>query len=142
MLIGALAIRCCHRSGSQGVAITNNTFTKLDTNAVFLSGYNQHTAVVQNDFRWLGQSAIASWGRPVDNDGTNGEFPRYTLIEANWCHSIGHQQKQSSFYFQAETAEVRQLGRGKWAQFHASLSSIPPRTHTHTHIHPVWSYGY
>ena len=92
--------------GTEGVAITNNTFTKLDTNAVFLSGYNQHTAIVQNNFRWLGQSAIASWGRPIDGDGTNGEFPRYTLVEANWVHEIGHLQKQSSFYFQAETAEA------------------------------------
>lgn len=68
--------------------------------------YNQYAAVVKNNFRWLGQNAIASWGRPIDNDGTNGEFPRYTLVEGNWVHEIGHQQKQSSFYFQAETAQV------------------------------------
>lgn len=92
--------------GTEGVVVMNNTFTKLDTNAVFLSGYNQYAAVVKNNFRWLGQNAIASWGRPIGNDGTNGAFPRYTLVEGNWVHEIGHQQKQSSFYFQAETAET------------------------------------
>ena len=29
-----------------------------------------------------------------------------TLIEGNWIREIGHIQKQSSFYFQAETAQA------------------------------------
>jgi len=92
--------------GTEGVAVTNNVFERLDSNAVFLSGYNYKTSVSFNTFQWLGQSAIASWGRAQDNDGTNMEFPRMTLVEGNWIHEIGHIQKQSSFYFQAETAQA------------------------------------
>lgn len=92
--------------GTEGVSIANCTFAKLDSNAIFLSGYNQNASIIQNSFRWLGQNCIASWGRPIDNDGTNGDFPRYTLVEGNFAHEIGHRQKQSSFYFQAETAQV------------------------------------
>jgi len=92
--------------GTVSCTIKSNTFIRLDSNAVFLSGFNKNTAITRNDFRWLGQNAIASWGRAVDYDGTNGEFPRYTLIEGNFIHEIGHIQKQSSFYFQAETAEA------------------------------------
>ena len=43
--------------------------------------YNRHASVTRNHFQWLGQNAIASWGRAVDYDGTNGDFPRYTLVE-------------------------------------------------------------
>jgi hypothetical protein len=92
--------------GTQNVSVAGCTFEKLDSNAIFLSGYNQGAAIVRNHFRWLGQSAIASWGRPLDNDATNGDFPRWTLIEGNFVHEIGHIQKQSSFYFQAETAQT------------------------------------
>lgn len=34
-------------------------------------------------------------------------FPRGTSVTGNFVHEIGHIQKQSSFYFQAESAEVR-----------------------------------
>lgn len=53
--------------GTECVSISNSTFERLDSNAVFLSGYNQHASITQNNFRWLGQNAIASWGRPIDN---------------------------------------------------------------------------
>eukprot|EP00035_Acanthoeca_spectabilis_P013153 m.239199 g.239199 ORF g.239199 m.239199 type:complete len:861 (-) comp15817_c0_seq1:1074-3656(-) len=92
--------------GTECVSISNSTFERLDSNAVFLSGYNQHASITQNNFRWLGQNAIASWGRPIDNDATNGDFPRYTIVEGNFIFNIGIQQKQSSFYFQAETAQA------------------------------------
>ena len=37
-------------------------------------------------------------------DGTSGEQPRGTLIENNFCHELGHFEKQSSCWFQAKTA--------------------------------------
>jgi len=92
--------------GTEMAEVHNNTFVRLDSNAVFLSGYNRNASITVNNFRWLGQNAIASWGTPVDNDGTNGDFPRYTLVQGNFIHEIGHIQKQSSFYFQAETAQA------------------------------------
>lgn len=81
--------------GTENVSVTGCTFEKLDSNALFLSGYNLHAKILRNHFRWLGQNAIASWGRPIDNDATAQDFPRYTLIEGNFIHEIGHIQKQS-----------------------------------------------
>eukprot|EP01048_Picozoa_sp_COSAG05_P019335 COSAG05_NODE_3002_length_2421_cov_1.928510_2_plen_129_part_00 len=65
------------------------------------------------EFVWLGQNAIASWGfldgetdATMTNSGLGGLQPRGTLVEENWVHEIGHLQKQSSFYFQAITAQT------------------------------------
>merc|ERR1712194_109874 len=81
----------------------NCLFSRLDSNAVSINGYNRHVTIDHNEFVWLGQNAIASWGRAEKNDGRNGAQPHYTSVTNNFCHEIGHLQKQSSFYFQAET---------------------------------------
>jgi len=94
---------------SERVVIKQNLFTKLDSNAISINGYNRHVVVDRNEAVWLGLGFIASWGRePSDesrlNDGTEGDQPRYTVVTNNFIHEIGHIQKQSSFYFQALTA--------------------------------------
>ena len=91
--------------GTEDVAITGCLFTRIDGNAVFLSGYNRRAVVARNEFVWLGQSAVASWGRTDEWDGTGGQQPRHTLLEGNLVHEIGVYQKQSSFYFQAASCE-------------------------------------
>jgi hypothetical protein len=53
---------------------------------------------------YVGAYALA---RQVLNDGTNGEFPRYTLLANNWAHDVGIIQKQSSFYFQARRSPIK-----------------------------------
>jgi len=90
--------------GTERVSISDNLFTKMDSNSIFLSGYNRQTNISRNQFSWLGQNAVASWGKAQGNDGTNGEHSRGTTLYGNFAHEIGHYQKQSSFYFQAETA--------------------------------------
>lgn len=92
--------------GTEDVSVDHCHFTRLDSNAIMLSGYNRRAAITDNQFSWLGQNAIASWGRTVDNDGTNGDQPRLSTITGNWIHEIGHIQKQSSFYFQATSAQT------------------------------------
>ena len=92
--------------GTEDAAITDSLFTRIDGNAVFLSGYNRRAAVLRNEFSLLGQNAIASWGRSVDYDGTGGQQPRHSLIAQNIAHDLGFEQKQSSFYFQAQTCET------------------------------------
>jgi len=93
--------------GTEDISIDGNTFQRLDSNAISINGYSQRTSISKNEFVWLGQSAIASWGEiGMDNDGTAGNFPRYTSVTGNLVHEIGHLQKQSSFYFQAITAEA------------------------------------
>ena len=92
--------------GAELLTVAGCTFTRLDSNALFLSGYTRNVSIVNNTWRSLGQNAIAAWGRPHDfNNGTSGNFPRYTRVEGNWASELGIIQKQSSFYFQAETAE-------------------------------------
>jgi len=92
--------------GTERVVITNNTFTTLDGNALFLSGYNQYTLIENNEFVWIGDTAIASWGYSNEIDATGGDFPRYTQVIGNLIHEIGHFEKQSSGWFQALTAQT------------------------------------
>jgi hypothetical protein len=92
--------------GTVGLTVSSSLFTRLDSNAVFLSGYNRAASIVGNEFVWLGQSAIALWGRADEWDGTGGQQPRHTLIAGNIAHEIGLQQKQSSFVFQAVSCET------------------------------------
>ena len=78
----------------------------LDSNAISINGYAINVTIDGNEFVSLGQNAIASWGRADGNSGLNGLYPSGTIISNNFCHEIGHIQKQSSFYFQAETART------------------------------------
>lgn len=91
--------------GTEDVAVQQCTFTRVDGNAVFLSGNNRRAVIDRNSFSYLGESAIALWGRSVDWDGTGGQQPRHTRITGNYATEVGHQQKQSSFLFQAESCE-------------------------------------
>lgn len=92
--------------GTEDCVVYGCEFVRLDGNALLLSAYNRRAQVVQNRFSWLGQNAMASWGRTLYNDGTDGNQPRFTLIEGNFIHEIGHYQKQSSCFFQAESAQT------------------------------------
>jgi hypothetical protein len=92
--------------GAELLTVEGCTFTRLDSNALFLSGYTRNVSIVNNTWVSLGQNAIAAWGKPHDfNNGTSGNFPRFTKVEGNWASDLGLIQKQSSFYFQAETAQ-------------------------------------
>ena len=42
----------------------------------------------------------------VGPDGRAGEQPRFTNVSANLVHELGIYQKQSSFWFQAMTAQT------------------------------------
>ena len=88
-------------SGAEQVTLADNTFTRLDGNAVFLSGYTRNVSVERNDFSWLGESAVASWGMTAGVDATAGTQPWYTRVADNLCHEIGHAEKQVSCYFAA-----------------------------------------
>jgi hypothetical protein len=85
--------------GTTGCTVARNNFHHLDSNALLLSAYNRNTSIVHNEFAWLGQSAIAAWGR-LDNSSTNsgmeGNQPRGTIVDSNFCHEIGHYQVSGS----------------------------------------------
>lgn len=91
--------------GTEGALIQDCTFSRIDGNAVFFSGYNRGAVVTRNDFRLLGQSAVALWGRADGFDGTGGEQPRGTRVVGNLARDLGSIQKQSSFFFSAVACE-------------------------------------
>jgi len=92
--------------GAEHVTLSQNTFSRLDGNAVFLSGYVRNTSVDSNEFVWLGESAVASWGRTDGVDATAGTQPYGTVMTSNLCHEIGHYEKQVSCYFAAASGEA------------------------------------
>ena len=96
--------------GGENINISFNFFTRLDGNVIFLSGYNRHTIIESNDFEWIGESAIAVWGKTsgLDEvlpgggpDGRDGNQSKFTEIRDNHAREIGIFEKQSSFVFQA-----------------------------------------
>ena len=92
--------------GAQGISIMNSTFTRLDGNAIFLSGYTRNVSIDANDFVWLGESAVASWGKTDGVDARAGTQPWFTSVTRNLCHEIGMYEKQVSCYFGATSASA------------------------------------
>lgn len=91
--------------GTENCMINGCTFERLDGNAIMVSGYNRNTTIADNEFSWLGASAAAGWGYTNENDGMDGQQPRFTRLVRNYCREIGIIEKQSSFWFQAKTAQ-------------------------------------
>ena len=141
--------------GTQGVLVEGCVFERVDGMAVLLSGYNRNAAVRGNTFKWIGDSAIVSWGRTTGDptgqdgpDGTDGNQPRYNVIEYNFASEVGVWEKQSSLYMQAKTSDswihanvgfngpragvnlLAQRGRGlRWKAFslaHGNSAARPP----------------
>lgn len=108
--------------GTEGLTVDGCLFTRLDGNGLFLSGYTRSAAITDNEFVWIGDTAIASWGftkqQPHNSsvytlpdgigiDGTEGNYPDGTVLDGNLVHEMGHYEKQSSFYFQAKSANTQ-----------------------------------
>ena len=98
--------------GTKNVTIDSCILERLDGNAIMVSGYNRNTTIQQNEFVWIGDSAIAQWGYTSGTsttgmgwDGTDGNQPRYSCILNNFVHELGIWEKQSSFYFQAKSCQ-------------------------------------
>jgi len=106
--------------GTEAVTVADSLLTMLDGNGVFLSAYNRNATIANNEASWIGDNAFASWGvtgtclnancsralkYKVGPDGRAGEQPRFTNVTGNLVREIGIYQKQSSFWFQALTAQ-------------------------------------
>ena len=104
--------------GTEFVKISNNLFTRIDGNGIFLSNYNFNATVSENEMEWIGDTAIAAWGSTgtcltekcdvkvphnigVGPDGRGGNHPQNTYVYKNLVREIGIWQKQSSMWFQA-----------------------------------------
>jgi len=98
--------------GTEGAVVDSCLFERLDGMAVLLSGYNRNARLTRNSFKWIGDSAMVAWGRTTGDptgqdgpDGTDGNQPRYTVVEYNIASEVGIWEKQSSLYMQAKTSD-------------------------------------
>ena len=49
---------------------------------------------------------MAAWGYTQEDDGTDGQQPRFTHVARNYVREIGLIQKQSSMWSQAKTCQA------------------------------------
>ena len=108
-----------YMDGVSNIVLYKNNFTRLDGNAISINRYARNVNITNNEFVWIGDSAITQWGdttgisfpnSPNDTttmgyDGTQGNQPRGTFIGYNFVHELGIWEKQSSFYFQAKSCQ-------------------------------------
>ena len=99
--------------GTRNISINANLFTRIDNTAIVLRGFNRYVTIENNDFTWIGESAIALWGystgsptTPMNGpDGRNGDQPRFITVKNNMARELGIWQKQSSFFFSAQSCQ-------------------------------------
>lgn len=96
--------------GAKDVTIQDCVFRRLDANAVFLSKYTRNVIIERNEFAWLGDNAMATWGETKDYDATNGDQPRETVVRYNLIHEVGISEKQSAAWAQAKTCQTQLYG--------------------------------
>ena len=97
---GAILLENC-----VGCAVSDSTFERIDGNGVMVSGYTRNVSLADNEFLWIGDSAMAAWGYTNENDGTDGLQPRFTSVVRNFVREIGLIEKQSSMWFQAKSCQ-------------------------------------
>ena len=101
-----------HRGGAvfienaASVSIANCTFKRLDGNALFLSRKTRNVTIDSNEFVWIGDSAMATWGDTDGYDATSGAQPRGTMVRNNYIHEIGIYEKQSSAWGQNKACQT------------------------------------
>ena len=101
-----------YAEGTEGFTIHRCNLTRLDGNAIVVSGYNRDTNISHNSISWIGDNGIVIWGRtnetaedPLEGfDGTDGNHPVRTRVEGNVIREIGIFTKQTSWIFQAKAA--------------------------------------
>lgn len=98
--------------GTTNFLIQECIFERLDGNGIMISGRNYNATIYKNEFLWIGDTAIGSWGNTKGSkvegmgwDGTDGDQPRFNQILYNFVHELGIFEKQSSFYFQAKSCQ-------------------------------------
>jgi hypothetical protein len=91
-----------HRGGTiflentTDIIIRDSLFKRLDSNAIFLSRRNRNVLIQKNQFEWLAENAIATWGDTEKHDATKGDQPWNTMIHDNVMRELGIYEKQSS----------------------------------------------
>jgi hypothetical protein len=93
---GAVFIEAAHN-----ITIKRCLFNQTGGNAILLSGSVTDSAVVENEFERIGDSAIVLLGAAEIEDGTKPTYPNRNMIARNHVHDYGVYGKQVSAVFQA-----------------------------------------
>ena len=105
-----------HRSGTifvegaKNFVIRNCTFDSPGGNALMLSNYIRDSVVEDNEFVWIGDSAIVLLGSTNLIDGTSGDQPRGTKILGNLVHENGIFGKQTAAFMQSMACQSELRG--------------------------------
>ena len=94
---------------TESLEIDGCLFERCDGNALFLSGYNMNPVITNNEFAWIGSSAIALNGNAKDQmmDLTEGNQPTNAYIAQNLIREIGvGPPKQESCLFDSKTSNT------------------------------------
>ena len=86
---------------SSSLTVSGCKWTRASGNGVSLNRFNLNATIEDSTFEWMGGSAIAAWGFTDEIsdggihgiDGTDGDFPRYTLVQRNLFREIGQWEK-------------------------------------------------
>ena len=88
-------------SGTEGCIVRDSVFQNLGGTGVMISGYNRDTLIENNEFVWIGESAIISAGLTGNRQfNLDGDFPARNRIVRNYAREFGLYVKQSGFYYQ------------------------------------------
>ena len=99
-----------HLEGTERATVSGCTFFRTDANAVFLAAYNRNATVTDNEFAFIGMSAVVTFGATQQDDGTVGTQPWGTVIAYNLVRELGTYQLQSSAWFTSRAALTRAEG--------------------------------
>ena len=91
---------------AEAVNVTGCNFSRTGGNAVYLSRHTSQVSIVDNSFRYIGESGVASVGATQLADGTAPTFPTGTLVARNYFIDLGIFGKQVSCYFHALSANA------------------------------------
>lgn len=101
--------------GTEGFTFERNHLTRCDGQGLFLSNYNRNVTVKDNEFSWIGDSAMSALGSmgtclyancsvrlhyPSGLDGRAGNQPRNTRVIGNLVREVGLHQSQSGAWAQ------------------------------------------
>eukprot|EP00400_MALV-I_sp_L67-5_P000846 gene846-847_t len=99
-------------TGSADCIIRRCEFDHIDSNGIMVSGANKNVNIANNEFRFIGGTAISLLGTTDEMSGkgvdgmTHKTYPDQTVVERNLVYNVGYYEKQSAMFFQGKSART------------------------------------
>eukprot|EP01050_Picozoa_sp_SAG11_P001629 SAG11_NODE_73_length_18072_cov_8.670005_21_plen_614_part_00 len=90
-------------TGATNISVRSCRFWRLGGNGIVLSDFARNNTIAENEFGFLGESAVVSVGTATLNDGTKPSYPRGNAVVSNHMHDLGLWGKQVAGYTQFVT---------------------------------------